>query len=338
MAVIALVPARNEAGTITVTVRSLLAQTTPPDRIVVVANNCTDDTAAVAAAAGADVHVVERNTGRKAGALNTGIARLLPDLTDGDHLLVMDADSVLCEDWIAHALTHLSNPATGAVSGAYVARTGRGLVTLLQRAEYAQERRRIARRGGHVDVLSGTAVLLPVPVVRRLLADRGYVYDVTSWTEDFEITLAIRSLGYAPRCYSDLRVVTDVMETWRDLATQRIRWQRGTIETLRGYGWSPLTRRLWATQALTYGSTLLMLAVAASWTATALIGAVPDWRWLLLLPLFAVEQAVSTRRAGLAPTLVAAALLPMWLYDLFRLAVYWTALSRSLRRTRAAWA
>ena len=337
--VVALVPAHNEEEQIAATVRSLLAQTVPPSQVVVMADNCTDGTVAVARAAGAVVHETVANKGKKAGALNQGIDIVGRELDDADLLLVMDADSVLCPEWIERGIAHLGeDPRTGAVSGAYVARPGRGLVSLLQRAEYAQERRRISRRGGHVDVLSGTSVLIPVGIVRELRAERGFVYDEGSLTEDFEITLAIQSLGYEPRCYRDLHVVTDVMETWGDLARQRIRWQRGTIETLRQYGWTPLTKRLWMTQAIAYGTTLVTSLVMIAWISFALSGGNADPRWLAVLPVFVLEQWVTSRRAGTAPAVVAALLLPMWAYDLFRLAVYWTALLRSLRGTVATWA
>jgi poly-beta-1,6-N-acetyl-D-glucosamine synthase len=173
---------------------------------------------------------------------------------------------------------------------------------------------------------------------RRLPGVPGQYYDLSSLTEDFEITLALKQLGYRPRCFKHLRVVTDVMETWGDLFRQRLRWQRGTIETLGAYGLSALTRRLWAVQVLTYSSTLLIGAMAAMFGYMLFSGADFDARWLAIMPLFALEQVVSSWRAGLAPRVVAALLLPMWCYDVFRVGTYWVALFRSLRRTDVAWA
>lgn len=339
MAVIALIPAHNEEEQIRATLESLFSQTVKPTQILVMADNCTDRTVEVAGEAGATPLVTIRNKAKKAGALNQGLRLILPVLDHDDYVLLMDADSILCEDWIEKARDYLERDSgLGAVSGAYVARKGKGLVTLMQRAEYAQERRRISRRGGRVDVLSGTAVLVSVAVLKHLYEDRGFIYDESSLTEDFEFTLALQQLGYYPHCYRDLRVVTDVMETWRDLARQRIRWQRGTIETLRSYGWNTLTRRLWFNQFLTYGSTAITLLVIAAWSMVALLGAKPDLRWLLILPIFSLEQFVSSRRAGWAPATLAASLLPMWFYDAFRVTIYWVALGRSLRRTTATWA
>jgi poly-beta-1,6-N-acetyl-D-glucosamine synthase len=343
---VALLPAHNEEASLRATVTSLQHQTTRPDRIVVVADNCTDGTAAMARSLGCEVLETVGNQDKKAGALNQALGSLLPGLGTDDHVLVVDADSVLCRTWLADAIRDLRDPGVGALSGAYVARQGRGLVTLLQRAEYAQERRRISRRGGYVDVLSGTSVLFGVRVLRSIAAERGRTlpgvagqyYDQTCLTEDFEITLALKQLGYRPRCFKHLRVVTDVMETWRDLFHQRLRWQRGTIETLGTYGLSPLTRRLWAVQVLTYSSTLLIGAMTAMVAYVLLAGGDFDPRWMALLPLFAVEQVVSSWRAGWGPRAVAALLLPMWCYDVFRIGTYWVALIRSLRRADVAWA
>jgi biofilm PGA synthesis N-glycosyltransferase PgaC len=338
--IIVLIPAHNEREGIADTVRSLQSQTRAPDFIYVIDDNSTDETADIADGLGALVIRTVGNTAKKAGALNQGLDMVLGTLRDHDLVLLVDADSILCPEWIERGVRHLaSDPRMGAVSGAYVARKGRGLVTLLQRAEYAQERRRIARRGGRVDVLSGTAVMTSAGLLRDLVARRGHVYDEASLTEDFEVTLAMQALGYQPRCFKDLRVVTDVMETWPDLARQRIRWQRGTVETLRAYGWTPLTRRLWRTQIVSYASTLITLAILTAW-GLAIAGGIEDFdrRWLLLFPLFIVEQVVATRRSGWAPTIVAALLVPMWFYDMFRLGIYWIALTRSLRRAPAVWA
>src|SRR6476620_1663291 len=93
--VLAVVPAHNEEAGIAAAVASLLDQTRRPDRVIVVADNCTDRTIARAWTAGATVVRSVGNTHRKAGALNQVLRMLLPDLDDGDVVMVMDADSVI---------------------------------------------------------------------------------------------------------------------------------------------------------------------------------------------------------------------------------------------------
>ena len=44
------------------------------------------------------------------------------------------------------------------------------------------------------------------------------------------------------------RVVTELMPTWRNLWTQRLRWQRGALENLGAYGPAPTVLRYWAQQ------------------------------------------------------------------------------------------
>lgn len=118
-----LVPAHNEEESIGATVSALWRQHRRPDRVLVVADNCTDATVAVALEHGAEVIESEGNTHKKAGALNQGLAYLLPTLTDDDFLLITDADSTLVPGFIARALSVLRRtPQTGAVCGSFYGR------------------------------------------------------------------------------------------------------------------------------------------------------------------------------------------------------------------------
>lgn len=90
-----MVPAHDEEGTITRTLRSLAAVDYPARswRTVVIADNCTDRTAAVARAAGAEV--LERNDPDNHGkgyALQHGLAAILAGPGRPDGILIVDAD------------------------------------------------------------------------------------------------------------------------------------------------------------------------------------------------------------------------------------------------------
>jgi poly-beta-1,6-N-acetyl-D-glucosamine synthase len=338
---VAIIPAHDEERDIAVAIRSVRDQV---DEVVVVADNCTDATEAIAADEGATVFVTRGNRAKKAGALNQALDRYLPTLDADDFVLLMDADSAVCEGWVELALGHYSR-ASGGISGAYMPREVDGFVPLLQRVEYAQERRRIARRHGRVDVLSGVASIFSVRVLREIADKRGGVlpgrrgqfYDESSLTEDFEITVALRCLGYRPRSPKDCAVETDVMPTWSALYTQRIRWQRGTLETLREYP-RLVSLPLWLVQVWTYLRSLVwplmfgLIAVAASY------GVLQLWSWwLLMLPLMAVDQLVTSWRGGWKARLLAASLLPGVMFDNFRGVVYWTALWKALRKHTPTW-
>jgi biofilm PGA synthesis N-glycosyltransferase PgaC len=112
-------------------------QTVPPDAVWVIADNCTDATADVARDHGADVFTTVDNQHRKAGGLNQLLARLLPTMGRLDAVLVMDADTVMVEDFIERAVAELDAvPELDAVGGVFVGDDAPGLLEQFQRNEY----------------------------------------------------------------------------------------------------------------------------------------------------------------------------------------------------------
>src|SRR5699024_2089076 len=140
-----------------------------------------------------------------------------------------------------------------------------------------------------------------------------------------------RHLGWRVRSSSRLPAQTDVMETWTDFRRQRLRWQRGSLETLGRYGLTRFTWSLWFAQCRVYGATLVygltlwMLAVIGVYGASLSV-------WLLVLPLVALCQVVEAWRAGPRARLAAALIVPIWCYDVLRVVVYWWALGQILTR------
>lgn len=347
--IVAVVPAYNEAATIAATVAALDEQTRPVDRLLVVANNCTDQTADVARQAGAEVWEMPVNPHRKAGALNATIAKLLPELADDDLLLVTDADSILAPSALAAAVAELDRrPDAGAVCADYRLPAQRGLLGIVQANEYARYSRWVWRRGGRANVLSGVASLFEVSTVRQILAARasgrlpGYVdelYHRGAATEDIELTYAIRSLGYRPRVAPGFDALTDAMPTARALVLQRVRWQRGMVDTLRLYGLRRWNVGDWARQLGMYVGSLLVPAylavLAAAWIV--LDGVPFEARWLPITALFAIERVWTVRRQGWRGLLTAALLAPEWCYEQLRSFAYWRALWATARGAQRTW-
>ena len=150
------------------------SQTRPPDLIVVIANNCTDDTAGAARAAGAEVIEMPHNPHRKGGALNYGIETLLASLADKDRIFVMDADTVIVPALVRTGRRRRWTPTRRRPwwPAGTRARPQYGLIGLLQRAEFARECRMIDRRGDRTHILVGTSTLLPVAMLREVIAAR----------------------------------------------------------------------------------------------------------------------------------------------------------------------
>jgi len=334
--IIAVIPAHNEQEGIVGTIESLQAQTVPPSMIIVSADNCSDNTVPLARSAGAEVYRTKDNAYKKAGALNQVLDQLLPTLEDDDLLLILDADGALAPDWIEKAKGKITHR-MGAISG--VCRTTKhpGIISTFQAAEYAQDFRRVARNKGNANVLSGAAAMFTGRTIKALHDERGMVYDVNSLTEDFEITLRLKMMGYKPKCFKSLVVTTDVMRTWSDLWTQRLRWQRGTLETLRDIGYNKVTRKMWWTIVFCYLSTILMGLTVLLWGATLYFGLGMNLLWLAVMPVFMVEQWVTSRGAGIKASIVSAMLVPTWLYGMFRSCVYWSALFKVVKNSDKVW-
>jgi cellulose synthase/poly-beta-1,6-N-acetylglucosamine synthase-like glycosyltransferase len=328
-----LIPAHNEAVSIGATLDSLGAQYPAPNRIIVVADNCTDATESVARAHGADVFVTVGNTHKKAGALNQALRRLLHGLGDNDVVMCMDADTVLDDGFLAAGIQRFTNDrALMAIGGLFYGEKGHGLLGELQRNEYIRYSREIRRRRGRVFVLTGTASMFRARALRSVAASRGNllpgvqgdVYDTAALTEDNELTLAIKSLGGLMASPNGCRVVTELMPTWRNLWTQRLRWQRGALENLGAYGPAPTMLRYWAQQL---GIGYSVIALSSFWLlmiVTALATGQLVWFpfWIAIGSLFIVDRVVSAWSGGWKARLLAMLLIPELLYDVYLDVVY----------------
>jgi cellulose synthase/poly-beta-1,6-N-acetylglucosamine synthase-like glycosyltransferase len=344
--VVALIPAHDEEGQIEQAIRSLDEQESPPDLIVVCADNCTDATPEKARSAGAYVFETVANRHKKAGALNQALEVLLPELRDEDAVLVMDADSVLEPTFLVQARDHLRG-GVGGVGGVFTGRSGGGFVGMLQRNEYARYARDVTRLSGKVLVLTGTATLFSVRTLRRVAWARaegllpggsGQVYDTNVLTEDNELTLALLHLGYKVNSPRGCRLTTEVMESWRDLYRQRLRWKRGALENLRDYGFTRVTASYWGRQVLTLLGIVVTLAYLASlaWSA-AVDGAVHvQPAWLAVTGIFVAERVITVRARGPLQMALAATLLVEMTFDLFLQSVHakaiWDALTNNERK------
>jgi cellulose synthase/poly-beta-1,6-N-acetylglucosamine synthase-like glycosyltransferase len=337
--VIVLIPAHNEEGCIAGALRSVWAQSRTPDRVIVVADNCSDRTAEVARHRGAEVFETVGNRYKKAGALNQALLRVLSELGDEDAVLVMDADSFLDDGFVEHALRKLSLGQCGGVGGTFGGRQGGGFVGMLQRNEFARYARDVNRRKGKVLCLTGTAALLRVGALKRVAASRpsGEVYDTEVLTEDFELTLRLGHLGYKVVSPKECTLSTEVMETWGDLARQRLRWKRGAVENLIQYGLTRVTLEHWARQFVTIlGVIVTVLYLSTLFWAVAVQHSLQFYPvWIAVTAIFVAERAVSVRRRGWRMSLLATTLVVEMPFDLFLQAVnvkaYWQAIFKSER-------
>ena len=135
------------------------------------------------------------------------------------------------------------------------------------------------------------------------------MYDTAALTEDNELTLAIKSLGGLMASPDRCKVVTELMPTWRNLWTQRLRWQRGALENLGAYGPAPTMLRYWAQQL---GIGYSVIALSSFWLLIIVTALATDhWVWfpfwLSVGSLFVADRVVSVWSGGWKARLLAAA-------------------------------
>ncbi|MGL4173910.1 MAG: glycosyltransferase [Actinomycetota bacterium] len=348
MAVHVVIPAHNEAERIVDAVYSLRLQTTPVSSITVIADNCTDETASLARRLGVDVIEPGGNPHRKAGALNQFLARYLYECDYNDFVLVMDADTRLVPTFVERAVELLSaDPYLGAVGGIFVADAPRGWLELCQANEYTRYARDVARHRGRVRVLTGTATIFRVRALREVQLNRGdtlpglrgQVYDVQALTEDNEITLALKHLGWRMVSPKGCLAWTEVMPTTGALHRQRLRWYRGAIDNLRAYGLTKTTLPYWGQQAM-LGLSISMFALLLMLTGLSImLGSFAfSLGWSLVGLGFLLERVVSSWRTKYRPArLVSLLVLPELWYDLILQATFLRAMWHSVRRHPADW-
>ena len=287
-------------------------------------------------------HAAQRGPDRRADTEVTG-----PDLADEDFVLVMDADTELAPEFIEAAAASLArSPRIGAAGGLFFGHPGAGLLGQLQRNEYTRYSRDVGRTG-RVMVLTGTGTMFRVRALRAVADARGstlpgtpgQVYDTVALTEDNELTLAMKTLGWRLTSPAACAVVTEIMPTWGDLWRQRMRWQRGALENLRQYGWTRVTLRYWMQQ---FGMAFGVLAFQAYLLVMVLsftLGTGPRFSvfWTAVGLVFVLERVVTVARAGRRAQALALPLLPEMAYDLFLQVVFVRSLLDVLRRREATW-
>ncbi|MGW6225538.1 glycosyltransferase family 2 protein [Cellulosimicrobium cellulans] len=335
------VPAHDEEAALPRTLTSVASQTLRPERVLVVSDNSTDRTTEVARSLGADTMETVDNTARKAGALDQALRAV-----DTPLVLVLDADTTIAPTFVEEGVRLLeADPGLGAVGGVFQGEGPRGLLQWCQANEYRRYAEQIDVTG-RTAVLTGTAALLRTDALRavadargvRLPGRHGDVYDRGAITEDSELTLALRSLGYRLASPVSMTCTTELMPTWGDLHRQRVRWYKGMLDNLRAYGLSRVTVRYHAQQLmLLVGATMLatLLVLTAASVALGTFHVVPGW--LALGGVFVAERVTTAWRNGPRGRLLAASVLPELGYDLALQAALAHALVLAVTRRDAAW-
>lgn len=331
MSICAIIPAHNEAHCITATIEGLQAQTLPPDHIIVAADNCADDTARVARDAGAEVIETIDNAGRKAGALNQALAKVVDKY---DVFFIGDADTVIVPDWMEHALAEMIDPNVGAVGAIFTGDRADTWLTRSQTCEYARFADEIDYTG-RTFVVTGTAAIFRREALQDVHDRFGRFYDEANICEDFRITTDILACGWKTRSPQEAIAVTETMPTVSMLFKQRIRWYAGALQTVQGHGVKPYMLVYLKQQILLALGTLAFWAAWAVTVATTLAdGFYMAPLWAVVGGIFYLERVVT---APVGHRLYAATLIPELAYAIVLQCAYITAVAKHATGRKVAW-
>jgi poly-beta-1,6-N-acetyl-D-glucosamine synthase len=280
--IVCLIPAYNEEASIGATIEALLLQERVPDRIVVVPNGCTDETAQVARMYPVTVMELGRLEHRKSEALNRAWAEYAQD---ADIVICHDADTVLPESAVGDWEDEFrADPNFGGSTAKFTVMQ-KGLLGRLQKAEYASSIQTALDRG-YTTVLAGAGTAFSGRALRLVAQreDRTGPWTYDSDVEDYELTYRLRQTGLRCVVSPTVRAYTDGMGTVSALWHQRIKWQTGTLDDMLRFGWNPLTRREWLTQAMTLMSPVLRLLVVFVTVLALSLGVLQFawWSWIVL--------------------------------------------------------
>jgi biofilm PGA synthesis N-glycosyltransferase PgaC len=236
--VTAIVPAYNEAGMITDTVRSLQRQTVPPDEVIVVDDFSDDGTAGVAGGQAADTEVFRSmgwrqvtvvrppvNTGSKAGAQNFALP-----LVETEFCMALDADSILSPNAIESALATFGDPEVAATCGMVAPRYVR---TLWERGRYLEYLfafsffKPIQDYYGKPLISSGCFSLYRT----KLLRDAGG-WSTRTLAEDMDLTWTLYESGYKVRYVHDAACYPIEPHTFGYMWKQLRRWSHGFVQNV----------------------------------------------------------------------------------------------------------
>jgi cellulose synthase/poly-beta-1,6-N-acetylglucosamine synthase-like glycosyltransferase len=223
-----LIPAHNEAQTIRRTLMSVSSQMTESDRLVVIADNCSDDTAELARQHGAEVAVRTNDDLRGKGyALDHGLGYL--EKTGAPEVVIfVDADCQLHQECLAR-LALASHQSGRPVQAAYLMNPPNSSRMTASLVCFAWKVRDFVRPLGWHRLalpcqLAGSGMAFPWNVARSTDLASGHL------TEDLKQSLDLALTGKFALFCPDAVVTSDVAPAGTPSASQRARWEHGTLE------------------------------------------------------------------------------------------------------------
>jgi 1,2-diacylglycerol 3-beta-glucosyltransferase len=231
---VVIVPAHDEQLLIAQTVDSIMQSDYPTElrSLMVIADNCTDGTAEIARAHGARCFERAHATLRgKPYALDWMIQQL--DLSQYDALVIIDADTRIAPDFLRAMERHLRR-GERALQGYFgVLNPDQTWLTRLSLLP-GTLKFRLHFPGKEVLKLScplaGNGMCFDIDIIRR------FGWKAYSLTENWEYWVMLTLAGIRVASAPDAKIYSQVAGSLASGGSQRMRWMKGRLQTLKSYG------------------------------------------------------------------------------------------------------
>lgn len=297
-----IIAARNEESVIRKTVMECLKQTHENVEVIVVCHNCTDKTFEESSVPDPRVRPFDYKTeaAGKGVALNFGVEK-----TNGDYILILDADGILSTNFIEYSLPLLDKYA--AVQGRYIpSNRDYSFVTQLLSLEgdlwstpYMTARTAIDKRGG----LGGTGYIIRKESLKEAGGFSNHLVD------DYELTSRLlkkkERIVFVPHCinYDEKPPSLEIM------FRQRARWAKGFLNMLRTRVTEPtdlIGMLYWVSPIVIFLSLVLIFIVGFGCIFNLIFGYFPYYyasitieQWIVItLGLYLVQSLTILKQYG----------------------------------------
>jgi len=295
-----IVPAYNEADVVSDTVRSLLEQTQPPEKIIVVDDCSTDATSEVAADCGATVIRPPKNTGSKAGAQNYAL-----QFVDTEFTMAIDADTTLEANAIEKLMAAFDQPKVAAACGFVIPRR---VKSIWERGRYIEYLFAFSFYKPIQDyyekplISSGCFSAYRTPVLR---ANGGW--STRTMAEDMDLTWSFYKAGHSVRFIPEAVCYPIEPRNFLFMRKQLKRWSHGFVQNVMLH-WRDLLHipclramvgvALWDAVVASIVYLLLLPVLAVVWRAPILtLGYVVDASVVVVPVMFAAVPRREVPRA-----------------------------------------
>lgn len=286
--VTAIIPAYNEEGYVGRCIDSILASSYPDEclDIVVVDDGSIDGTQAEVRARESDrVRVIRKENEGKHAAMNDALSEI-----DSELIVSVDADSIVDAGAIEQLVeTYKWHGESCAVAGNIKIMHRHSTLERIQALEYIVSINMFRRALDHLGLVNVVPGCLGLFEREAVEAVGGFSGDTV--TEDFDFTLSLLKQGKSVHYSAKAISRTEGPQSLRGLYNQRLRWYRGTIQTLRKHrdivtntGYGPLHILLMPYMWMSVGmAPILGFVVSAMVVWTILFGSVVQVLGLIVI-------------------------------------------------------